>query len=66
MNETPLCDIHRVPLVCPACIGEVKTERKAKASRVNGKLGGRPKGRKDARPRKRHYWKRQEGANDAG
>jgi hypothetical protein len=40
------CPIHNIPLVCycPACRGEVKSKRKAAASRANGKLGGRPKG----------------------
>lgn len=38
------CRIHGVPLVCfcPACYGTVRSKRKAKSSRVNGKLGGRP------------------------
>lgn len=44
--RTPECKIHRVPLVCfcPACRGMVRSERKAKSSRENGKRGGRPKG----------------------
>lgn len=33
--------------------GKAKTEAKAKAVRANGRLGGRPKGAKDAKPRKR-------------
>lgn len=30
--------------------GSVRSKRKAKASRENGKLGGRPRGTKNARP----------------
>src|ERR1035437_10135660 len=39
------CKIHGVPLVCfcPACHGGIRTARKARASKRNGKLGGRPK-----------------------
>ena len=39
-----LCRIHNVKLICfcPACHGSVRTSRKAKSSRRNGKLGGRP------------------------
>jgi hypothetical protein len=39
------CKIHGVPLVCfcPACHGAVRSARKARASKRNGKLGGRPK-----------------------
>lgn len=33
--------------------GAAKTPAKAKAVRANGQLGGRPKGAKDAKPRKR-------------
>jgi hypothetical protein len=42
------CRIHRIPLVCycPACRGAIRTSRKAAASRRNGKLGGRPSGKK--------------------
>ena len=38
------CRIHGVPLVCfcPACYGTVRSKRKAKSSRANGKLDGRP------------------------
>jgi hypothetical protein len=38
------CKIHGVPLVCfcPACRGSVTSKRKARSSRENGKLGGRP------------------------
>jgi len=45
------CPIHNIQLVCycPACRGEAKSKRKAKASRENGKLGGRPKGSKKAK-----------------
>jgi len=40
------CKIHRVKLVCfcPACRGAAKSKRKAEAARLNGALGGRPKG----------------------
>jgi hypothetical protein len=41
------CPIHKVELVCPACMGAVTSKRKAAASRDNGKLGGRPKGSKN-------------------
>jgi hypothetical protein len=42
------CPIHKIPLVCycPACHGSVTSKAKVKASRANGKLGGRPKGSK--------------------
>jgi hypothetical protein len=45
MSVKPKCKIHGIPLVCfcPACRGSVTSERKAKAVRENGKLGGRPK-----------------------
>ena len=43
--EMPICKIHKVKLVCPACIGaaggSARSEAKAEASRENGKLGGR-------------------------
>jgi hypothetical protein len=40
------CPIHHVELICycPACRGSVTSRSKARASRQNGKLGGRPKG----------------------
>jgi hypothetical protein len=43
------CTQHKISLVifCPACRGSRSSERKASASRENGKLGGRP--RKGAR-----------------
>jgi hypothetical protein len=43
------CPIHNVEMVCycPACRGETTSKRKAATSRVNGKLGGRPKGSKN-------------------
>jgi len=39
------CPKHGIPLVCycPAYRGEITTQRKAAASRDNGKLGGRPR-----------------------
>lgn len=42
----PKCRIHNMRLICfcPACRGAVTSRRKARASRENGKLGGRPKG----------------------
>jgi len=46
------CKIHGVRLVCfcPACRGSARSESKARTSRRNGKLGGRPpkKGKRDA------------------
>jgi hypothetical protein len=38
------CKIHDVALICycPTCRASVRSERKAEASRQNGKLGGRP------------------------
>lgn len=46
------CKTHKIDLVsfCPACRGAAVSKRKAKASRANGKLGGRP--RKTARAKK--------------
>ena len=42
------CPKHKVDLVsfCPACRGGVRSKRKAQTSRENGKLGGRPRGKK--------------------
>jgi hypothetical protein len=39
------CRVHGIPLICycPACRGSVSSQRKARSSRENGKLGGRPK-----------------------
>jgi hypothetical protein len=39
------CPIHNVELIsfCPGCRGAIITLRKSKASRQNGKKGGRPK-----------------------
>ena len=46
MPIRPKCKLHGVPLVCycPVCRGEATSKRKARTSRENGKLGGRPKG----------------------
>ena len=45
------CSIHKIELVtyCPACRGSATSKRKVRASRENGKLGGRPKGSKNRR-----------------
>ena len=48
----PNCKVHRkTKLVqfCPACRGGKTSRRKARSSRENGKLGGRPRGRKTKR-----------------
>lgn len=40
------CEIHnqqKLNVSCPRCLGEIRTKRKAKSSRANGKLGGRPR-----------------------
>ena len=44
MRQKLKCEIHGVPLVCycPACRGSARSERKARSSRENGRLGGRP------------------------
>lgn len=34
-----------------SALGSIKSERKARASRRNGKLGGRPRGVKETQPR---------------
>ncbi len=41
--KVPRCKVHNIPMVCycPACRGEVSSERKAESSRRNGLLGGR-------------------------
>jgi hypothetical protein len=43
------CPIHEIEMICycPACRGSATSKRKARASRENGKLGGRPKGSKN-------------------
>jgi hypothetical protein len=46
VNKKTIADVMRY-------FGSIKTPAKAKASRKNGKLGGRPKGAKDKKPRKR-------------
>ena len=54
---TAKCPIHHVVLVCPACraaaAGSVRTEKKAAASRANGRLGGRPKKSKSESQRRK-------------
>lgn len=47
------CPKHRIDLVsfCPACLGSVRSKRKAVQSRKNGKLGGRPRKKVTKRPR---------------
>jgi len=49
------CSIHHVEMICycPACRGSATSRAKRKASRENGKLGGRPKGSKDKHERSR-------------
>jgi hypothetical protein len=38
------CPKHpHVQLICPACVGSTTSSDRARASRENGKLGGRPK-----------------------
>jgi hypothetical protein len=51
--KIPECPIHGIALIafCPACRGSATSERKSQASKENGKLGGRPKGSKDRKPR---------------
>jgi hypothetical protein len=60
--KTKECPIHKVPLttvtmtfcrICRKHGGSTTSRRKARASRKNGKLGGRPIGSKDSKPRKR-------------
>jgi hypothetical protein len=41
------CPIHKVEMICPACMGAASSKRKAATSRENGRLGGRPKGSKN-------------------
>lgn len=45
MRLYPKCKIHgiRMNCTCPACAGAMRSKRKARASRRNGRLGGRPK-----------------------
>ena len=62
------CRIHKVQMVtvqlefCPVCRGaaggSATSERKAQASQENGKLGGRPRGSKDSKPRKQKKTRR--------
>lgn len=59
MKAPQRCPKHHIPLVivvmrfCPMCRGEVRSKKKAAASRRNGRKGGRPVGSKDTKPRKR-------------
>ena len=52
------CPRHQVVLICPICSGHEggnATLKKYGKKQMQswGKLGGRPKGRKDSKPRKR-------------
>jgi hypothetical protein len=38
-----VCPKHKIKMLCPACMGEARSKRKAKAARINGKEGGRPR-----------------------
>jgi hypothetical protein len=46
MNKKQIAEVMRY-------LGQQKSPAKARASRENGKLGGRPVGSKDSKPRKR-------------
>jgi hypothetical protein len=56
--KTKKCPTHKIPMVrvtmtfCPACRGSLTSDRKIRASRKNGKLGGRPVDSKDSKQRK--------------
>jgi hypothetical protein len=47
MPKIPMCPVHDIGLICPACVGTAggvqRSEKKAVAARENGKLGGRPR-----------------------
>jgi hypothetical protein len=45
-------DIHSAAQALGRLGGKAKSEAKAQAVRENGKLGGRPLGKKDSKPRK--------------
>jgi hypothetical protein len=46
-------EIHQAAQALGRLGGLAKSKAKAKAVRENGKLGGRPKGKKDSKPRKK-------------
>jgi hypothetical protein len=55
MNTNP--NIHSAAQALGRLGGLAKSEAKATAVRDNGKLGGRPLGEKDSKPRKRRITK---------
>jgi hypothetical protein len=55
MNTNP--NIHSAAQALGRLGGLAKSEAKATAVRDNGKLGGRPLGKKDSKPRKRRITK---------
>ena len=48
-------DIHSAAAALGRLGGLAKSADKAQAVRENGKLGGRPAGKKDSKPRKRRH-----------
>jgi hypothetical protein len=47
----PRCAVHKVELICPACVGAAggaqSSPSKRRAARENGKRGGRPRKAKE-------------------